>query len=215
MTPAHAAPSDSKARRIAVFLAEGFPSIDTPSLDRPALDQALAGLPADRLGTAADLGGALRAGEHAVLVLPYGSAFPVDAWPAIRSFLKGGGSLVALVDLFFFRDTWGFLWWLGALVLIARSRNRLLLSACFVFSTCLEWSGTAIGNWRWAAEVPLVGLHTANPPSGLGILYVLLDLIDKLTHSRTVFALRPAQMRAIASCSSAASPGFVSRSASR
>ena len=41
----------------------------------------------------------------------------------------------------------------------------------------LEWVGTAIGNWRWAAEVPWVGLHSANPPAGVGILYILLDLI--------------------------------------
>jgi hypothetical protein len=75
------------------------------------------------------------------------------------------------------RDTWGFLWWLGALALIARSRNQLLLSACFVYTIILELVGTAIGNWQWAAEVPLVGLHSANPPAGVGILYILLDLI--------------------------------------
>ena len=96
---------------------------------------------------------------------------------AITRTVMISGSVVALVSLFVFSDTWGFLWWLGALILIARSRNQLLLSACLVFSTCLEWSGTAIGNWRWAPEVPFVGLQTANPPSGVGILYVLLDLI--------------------------------------
>src|SRR5204862_545384 len=63
------------------------------------------------------------------------------------------------------------------LALIALSRNRLLLSACFVYTMILEWVGTAIGNWRWAAQVPLVGLHSANPPAGVGILYILLDLI--------------------------------------
>lgn len=41
----------------------------------------------------------------------------------------------------------------------------------------LEWVGTAIGNWRWAADVPWVHLHSANPPAGVGILYILLDLI--------------------------------------
>jgi len=41
----------------------------------------------------------------------------------------------------------------------------------------LEWTGTALGNWRWAEEVPFAGLHSANPPSGAGILYILLDLI--------------------------------------
>jgi hypothetical protein len=31
-----------------------------------------------------------------VLVLPYGSAFPADAWPAIRDFVREGGGLVVL-----------------------------------------------------------------------------------------------------------------------
>ena len=87
------------------------------------------------------------------------------------------GTLIAVLSLVAFRDTWGFLWWLGALALIRRSRNQLLLSSCFVYTILLEWAGTANGNWLWAAEVPFVGLHSANPPAGVGILYILLDLI--------------------------------------
>lgn len=87
------------------------------------------------------------------------------------------GSLIAIASLLMFRDAWGFLWWLGALALMLRSRNQLLLSACFVYTILLEWAGTAIGNWRWEAVVPFVGLRSANPPSGVGILYILLDLI--------------------------------------
>lgn len=87
------------------------------------------------------------------------------------------GTLNALVSLVAFRDAWGFLWWLGALPLIGRSRNQLLLSTCFVYTILLEWAGTANGNWLWAADVPGLGLHSANPPAGVGILYILLDLI--------------------------------------
>ena len=87
------------------------------------------------------------------------------------------GTLIALVSLIFFHDTWGFLWWVVVLLLVRSSRNRLMLSACFVYTTYLEWVGTAIGNWRWNPYVPFVGLHSANPPSGVGILYILLDLI--------------------------------------
>lgn len=87
------------------------------------------------------------------------------------------GTIIAVISLVWFRDTWGMLWWIGAALLILRSRNQLMLSACFVYTMPLEWLGTAIGNWRWAAEVPLVGLHSANPPAGVGILYILLDLI--------------------------------------
>jgi hypothetical protein len=87
------------------------------------------------------------------------------------------GSALAVGSLAFKHDVWGFLWWLGALALIGISRNRLLLSACFVYTIVLEFAGTAIGNWRWTPEVPFLGLHSANPPSGVGILYILLDLI--------------------------------------
>ncbi|HKR62634.1 MAG TPA: hypothetical protein VJZ00_02790 [Thermoanaerobaculia bacterium] len=87
------------------------------------------------------------------------------------------GTVIAILSLVFAHDTWGFLWWLGALALIVRSRNQLMLSACFVYTIFLEWAGTAIGNWQWTATVPGVGLHSANPPAGVGILYILLDLI--------------------------------------
>lgn len=87
------------------------------------------------------------------------------------------GTLIAAVSLVFFNDVWGFLWWAGALALIRTSRNQLLLSACFAYTMLLEWVGTAIGNWQWFAEVPFVRLHSANPPAGVGILYILLDLI--------------------------------------
>jgi hypothetical protein len=96
---------------------------------------------------------------------------------AINATVLAAGSLMAVVSLVWAGDTWGLLWWCGAMALIWRSRNRLLLSACFVYTILLEWAGTAIGNWRWAAEVPWLRLHSANPPAGVGILYILLDLI--------------------------------------
>jgi hypothetical protein len=88
-----------------------------------------------------------------------------------------GGSTIAAGSLLLLHDQWGLVWWIAAALLMARSRSRLLLSLCCAYTMLLEWAGTWIGNWRWAAEVPLLGLHSANPPSGVGILYVLLDLI--------------------------------------
>jgi hypothetical protein len=87
------------------------------------------------------------------------------------------GTLIAATTLLWWNDQWGLVWWILAATLIARSRNALLLAICFVYTMLLEWTGTAMGNWQWIAEVPLVNLHSANPPSGVGILYVLLDLI--------------------------------------
>lgn len=94
------------------------------------------------------------------------------------------GSTIAAASLAIYGDTWGLLWWIAAAILIARSRNPLLMSIAFFYTTFLEWTGTAIGNWRWAAEVPYVGLHSANPPSGVGILYVVLDLLVVMICSR-------------------------------
>src|SRR5438105_483659 len=87
------------------------------------------------------------------------------------------GSVIAVVSLIFFHDQWGLLWWIAAAILVMRSRNQLLLSTCFVYTILLEWLGTAIGNWHWSPVVPYLGLRSANPPSGVGILYILLDLI--------------------------------------
>ena len=100
-----------------------------------------------------------------------------DRETAITRIVIAAGTIYAIVSFSLFGDAWGFLWWLGALALIGRSRNRLLLAACFVYTILLEWAGTANGNWTWAAQVPGVGLPSANPPAGVGILYILLDLI--------------------------------------
>ena len=83
---------------------------------------------------------------------------------------------IALATLYLHHDTWGLLWSVIAIALITKSRNPLMLCACVAFTVMLEWAGTWNGNWHWAAEVPYVGLTAANPPSGVGLLYILLDL---------------------------------------
>ncbi|HXH42080.1 MAG TPA: hypothetical protein VNN08_25880, partial [Thermoanaerobaculia bacterium] len=105
-------------------------------------------------------------------------AVAVTRWTLIA------GTGIALLSLGLRHDVWGFIWWMGAMALICVSKNKLLLSACFVYTIILEWMGTAIGNWSWAAEVPFLKLHSANPPAGVGILYILLDLIVVAITSR-------------------------------
>lgn len=87
------------------------------------------------------------------------------------------GTVTALVSLAMHGDTWGFLWWIGAVALIVSSRSQLMLSACFAYTILLEWFGTANGNWFWTRVVPGLGLTSANPPAGVGILYIVLDLV--------------------------------------
>jgi hypothetical protein len=100
-----------------------------------------------------------------------------DREVVIRNAVVAFGCVYALVSFIAFGDAWGFLWWLAALALIKQSRNQLLLASCFVYTIVLEWVGTAIGNWHWTAVVPGLGLRSANPPAGVALLYILLDLI--------------------------------------
>jgi len=83
------------AGRLAIFAASGFPTVDAPVIATETLAEAFAGLPSVTFDSPATLSQGLRqAGD--VLVLPYGSAFPVDAWPAIRNFINAGGALLVL-----------------------------------------------------------------------------------------------------------------------
>ncbi len=82
--------------RAALFLAPGFPTDDAPPIDDATLASAFAGLPVETLDSPDALAEHLSRASHDVLVLPYGSAFPLEAWPAIRDFVKQGGGLVVL-----------------------------------------------------------------------------------------------------------------------
>ncbi|MDB4936977.1 MAG: glycoside hydrolase, partial [Labilithrix sp.] len=86
----------ARAPRALVFRAAGFPTVDAPAIDDGVLDTALSGLPVDRAGSVSELVSRLRLRDVDVLVLPYGSAFPLEAWPRIRGFLRRGGGLAVL-----------------------------------------------------------------------------------------------------------------------
>jgi hypothetical protein len=86
----------SRPPRAALFRAAGFPTVDAPALADATLDEAMRGLPVETLTSPADLADRLRLSTFDVLVLPYGSAFPIEAWPAIRRFVRNGGGLVVL-----------------------------------------------------------------------------------------------------------------------
>jgi hypothetical protein len=85
-----------RAPRGLVFHAPGFPTVDAAPLPDGVLDAALAGLPVDRAEGVGELVARLQLRDIDVLVLPYGSAFPVEAWPRIRGFLRRGGGLAVL-----------------------------------------------------------------------------------------------------------------------
>ena len=92
-----AAAEASRPPRAVLFRVAGFPTADAPAIDDATLATAVSGLPVDTIDSPSALAARLKRADHDVLVLPYGSAFPLEAWPAIRDFVKQGGGLVCWV----------------------------------------------------------------------------------------------------------------------
>ena len=65
-------------------------------------------------------------------------------------------------------------------VFLWRSRGRGDLRGRVPRRRCLELYGTAIGTWRWAAELPGLGIPDGNPPSGVASGYVWFDVMALL-----------------------------------
>ncbi len=63
------------------------------------------------------------------------------------------------------------------LLFLWRSRNRAIYASVFLVVAALELYGTAIGTWRWAAEIPGTGIPDGNPPSGVAAGYVWFDVM--------------------------------------
>src|ERR1700733_2988346 len=81
--------------QVVVFWQPGFPTVSSQPLDRSSLSAALNDLhPALLDLKALQAPGALAHTE--LLVLPYGSAVPNDAWKAIEIYLQHGGNLLVL-----------------------------------------------------------------------------------------------------------------------
>ncbi len=76
-----------------LFFDEGFPAADTAPPARPQLS---ASLPSARIASASQLSEVLKDPATHLLVLPYGSAFPEEAWPGIYGFLQRGGNLLVI-----------------------------------------------------------------------------------------------------------------------
>ncbi len=75
------------------------------------------------------------------------------------------------------RDTLGPLLYALFIACMLASPSRRLYATMFVLSATMEIYGTWIGNWRWANEVPWLGLTAANPPLAAGAFYCVLDLL--------------------------------------
>ena len=81
--------------KVVVFWQPGFPTVASQPIDRATLDEALAGMDpvfADEAGLAVP--DTLSTAD--LLVLPYGSAVPVEAWKSIEGYVDGGGNLLVI-----------------------------------------------------------------------------------------------------------------------
>jgi len=81
--------------KVVVFWQPGFPTVASQPVSRDALVKALDGMApvfagVDGLKDPATLNGA------DLLVLPYGSAFPTEAWSGIQAYVRAGGNVLAL-----------------------------------------------------------------------------------------------------------------------
>jgi len=75
-------------------------------------------------------------------------------------------------------------------VFLWRSRSRAVYAGVFLVVAALELYGTSIGTWRWARELPGLGIPDGNPPSGVASGYVWFDVMAML--------LAPYLLRAVA-----------------
>ena len=82
---------------------------------------------------------------------------------------------------------------LGVPLLLAflwRSPARTAYAGVFVVVAALELYGTAIGTWRWATELPGLGIPDGNPPSGVASGYVWFDVMALLLAPRLLALTR-------------------------
>jgi hypothetical protein len=76
------------------------------------------------------------------------------------------------------------------LLFLWRGGNRAIYAGVFLVVAALELYGTAIGTWRWARELPGLGIPDGNPPSGVASGYVWFDVMAMLVAPYFVFLAR-------------------------
>jgi hypothetical protein len=76
------------------------------------------------------------------------------------------------------------------LAFLWRSPARAAYAGVFLVVAALELYGTAIGTWRWAEELPGLGIPQGNPPSGVAAGYVWFDVMALLFAPRLLVAVQ-------------------------
>jgi hypothetical protein len=81
--------------KVAVFWQEGFPTLESQPVPRETIEKALNGLQPEFVSLE-ELNKPAALHDVELLVLPYGSAVPADAWAAVLKHLQAGGNLLIL-----------------------------------------------------------------------------------------------------------------------
>jgi hypothetical protein len=81
-------------------------------------------------------------------------------------------------------------------VFLWKSGSRAVYASVFLVVAALELYGTAIGTWRWAAELPGIGIPDGNPPSGVASGYVWFDVMALLVAPYLLALARRGRRRA-------------------
>lgn len=89
------AASMSASAKVIVFWQDGFPTIASDPVSRDSISRAL-GASDVVFADLKTLRDAKTLQDSELLVLPYGSAIPADAWGSIREYLRTGGNLLIL-----------------------------------------------------------------------------------------------------------------------
>jgi hypothetical protein len=82
-------------------------------------------------------------------------------------------------------------------VFLWRSRSRATYAGVFLVVGALELYGTSIGVWRWARDLPGLGIPDGNPPSGVASGYVWFDVMAMLVAPWLVHCARAAMEPAL------------------
>jgi len=81
--------------KVVVFWQEGFPTLESQPVPQETLRKALDGLQPE-FASLEELNKQETLREAELLVLPYGSAVPANAWAAVLKYLQTGGNLLVL-----------------------------------------------------------------------------------------------------------------------
>src|SRR5262249_8732791 len=84
-----------------------------------------------------------------------------------------------------------------------------LYASVFLVVAALELYGTALGTWRWAGELPGLGVPDGNPPSGVASGYVWFDVMALLTAPVVIQVMLPRLRRAKSKLAKDAGSGIV------